>query len=158
LRSERGSLKKFFESQVLTCTQSDCLIWPFPSKSSKGYAMFWWEGRTRIVSRIVCELVYGPAPSAKHNALHTCGKGDLACVNPRHIYWGTQKDNMADRLKHGTANRGERHGLSKLTENDVRQIRSLALTMTQRQIAKQFDLTFQAINDIVRRKNWGWLE
>ena len=157
LRSERGSLKRFFETKVLTCTRASCLFWPFPSKTH-GYGVIWWDGKMQNVSRLACEIVHGPAPSPDHEIAHSCGKGQLGCVNPQHVRWATSKENHADKLLHGTHNRGSRHGNAKLTEGNVRRIRALALTMSQRQIAKQFGVTFQAINDIVRRKNWSWLE
>jgi hypothetical protein len=157
LRSERGSLKKFFESHVLTCTQQECLIWPFPSRSH-GYGRIWWEGKMCDVSRLACEAVHGRAPSSEYEIAHSCGNGQLGCVNPQHVRWATSKENKADQLIHNTRNRGSRHGKAKLTEDDVRKIRSLALTMSQTRIAEQFGVAVQAINDIVRRKNWGWLK
>lgn len=42
---------------------------------------------------------------AELSALHQCG--NAACINPRHLYWGTQADNMRDRVLHGNHPVGE---------------------------------------------------
>lgn len=33
----------------------------------------------------MCELVYGKPPMPKHQAAHNCGKGNLGCINPKHL-------------------------------------------------------------------------
>ena len=78
-----------------------CLTWPF-TKSTRGYASIYVNGCGAYGHRVMCELAHGPAPSAKHVAAHSCGKGHKACVNPRHVRWATKKEDAADRKIHGT--------------------------------------------------------
>ena len=54
---------------------------------------------------------------------------------------------------------GEEHPLHKLTEIEVRTIRALARdgAMSQRQIARLYNVTQPVVSDIVNRKLWGWL-
>jgi DNA-binding NarL/FixJ family response regulator len=85
------------------------------------------------------------------------GKGDLACINPNHLSWKTHSDNEKDKFSHSTSARGERQWMAKLTEADVRAIRALAGTMSQREIAARFDLCQRSISGIVQRQTWGWL-
>jgi DNA invertase Pin-like site-specific DNA recombinase len=80
-------------------------------------------------------------------------------VNKRHLRWATPVENMADTLVHGTRNRGERHGIAKLTEDDVRIIRQMiASGHRQRMIAEKFGVQVMAISNINRRVTWGWFE
>jgi DNA invertase Pin-like site-specific DNA recombinase len=51
--------------------------------------------------------------------------------------------------------RGERHGRSKLTETNVREIRTLrAGGRSMRSLAREFGVTRQSIQAIIRRKTW----
>jgi hypothetical protein len=72
------------------------------------------------------------------------------------LAWGTQKDNMADSLRNGTRPMGMTHGCAKLTEDNVREIRSLYATgnFTLAELGLRFGVTLQSIGYIVLRKTW----
>jgi hypothetical protein len=108
--------------------------------------------------RVMCLLAHGQPPSIEHVAAHSCGNGAGGCVNPRHLRWATASGNEADKVFHGTSNRGERSGSAKLTESEVRSIRSLEGRMTQQDIADKFGVHLMTVNSILRRRNWGWME
>lgn len=74
----------------------------------------------RNVRELVCSTYHGPRPEG---AVIRHIDGSRTNDAPSNLAWCTQKENMADKLAHGTAQRGEKHGLSKLTEADVRRIR-----------------------------------
>ncbi|TIU63891.1 MAG: hypothetical protein E5W25_23745 [Mesorhizobium sp.] len=148
----RGYVRQFFEEVVLPYDGDDCLIWPF-SKDGHGYAML----GDQAVPRLICEEAHGPAPTPKHQAAHSCGHGHMACVTKGHLRWATRTENEADKLIHGTSNRGVRHGMAKLTEADVLVIRSLRGHFLQREIAEQFGIAVPTVSDIQRRKLWAWL-
>lgn len=136
-----------------------CLIWPFRRQADTGYAL--WGGlkhRTRRVSRMVCEDVYGPPPFPEAEAAHNCGKGHLGCVAKTHLRWATPAGNQADRVLHGTDTRGENQWNHKLTTDEVLCIRGLASTLSQKEIADRFGVTRGTINKILTGKNWAWLE
>ena len=135
---------------------SECLIWPY-GVSESGYGKIARDERWHNASRIMCEVVYGPPPSPAHQGCHSCGQGHKACVNPRHLYWGSPAENSADQVGHGTRLKGEDIANSKLTEADVIEIRRLALTIPQKEIAARFDLSKQQVSKIVKRERWGWL-
>jgi len=135
----------------------ECLLWPF-SKYANGYGDFWVNGKHCGVHRYMCELAHGPAPSPKHEALHSCGMGHLGCANPRHLRWGTSKENKADTALHGRACRGSRSPVAKLTEADVHAIRRLLSEgRSCSGIAVEFGVCSNTIASISTRKNWGWL-
>ena len=137
---------------------SDCLTWPF-HVGDDGYGRVhrFDNGRLTTASHMMCELAHGPCPP-KYEAAHSCGKGHLACVNPQHLYWATAVRNHADKIEHGTTNRGERQGSHKLTEADVLRIRELAGTRPQTEIGAMFNVSQTHVSSIVTGRCWGWLD
>jgi hypothetical protein len=129
-----------------------CIAWPFAR--DKGIAKVWFRGRMQSAARVVCEVVHGPAPDQTAQAAHSCGNAHLGCVAPWHVAWKSPRQNQADRLVHGTHNRGERHPLVKLTAEQVRDIRVLAKSIVQRDIAAYYAIAQQTVSDIVRGKRW----
>jgi hypothetical protein len=155
-RTSRGARAKFLYEVVLRHEGDDCLKWPYCSGWGGGSLKL--NGKSADVSRHVCELAHGPAPTPRHQAAHTCGNGVGACVNPRHLVWKTPKENCADKLAHGTMNHGERCGTSKLTEAQVREIRSLKGTKNNRELSDMFGVSRGQIRDIQLRKRWKHLD
>lgn len=136
---------------------TECLLWPF-ARYPNGYAVLRHDGRNERAHRLMCTLVHGEAPTQTHDACHNCGKGHEGCVNPNHLRWDTRAGNFADKLTHGTHNRGEQCPVAKLTETDVREIRSLIGSMPFPQIAARFSVSTATIHDIKNRKSWFWLD
>jgi DNA invertase Pin-like site-specific DNA recombinase len=65
---------------------------------------------------------------------------------------------MKDRIEHGTSNRGEKHGIAKLTEEKVMQIFTRAAAgEPQHKIAKDFCVTQTSVSRIKNGECWGWL-
>lgn len=151
-----GKIETWIQSVALPYASDDCLIWPF-HRNARGYATYTTNGRPHIASRIICELAHGRAPANGMVAAHYCNNGHLGCVSPNHLRWATASENEIDKVANGTSNRGERHGMAKLTEADVLQIRQLAGSATYVEIAEEFGVSAWTVGDIVRRKLWGWL-
>lgn len=71
--------------------------------------------------RLICETFHGPAPSPRHEVRHRDGvKLNLRADN---LEWGTRRENMHDKWRHGTMRSGERAGQAKLTDAQVRDLR-----------------------------------
>jgi len=133
--------------------------------------------------RFSYELAFGPIPNGL-DCLHKC---DVPlCVNPKHLFLGTQTDNAHDAMKKGRlakgiksgsfthpekrhkgndhwqrlhpekAARGERQGSSKLTSEQVLQIRAMYGVNGENSstLAKQFGVSSTNIRYIVRRQSW----
>jgi hypothetical protein len=133
-----------------------CLTWPF-SDNGDGYGSLKVGGKTVRANRYICELAHGKPPTPEHEAAHSCGKGHEGCISPIHLGWKTHAENCADKLLHDTHNRGERHGLARLTEADVLQIMALKGVESQNKLAKRFGVTHGAIGEIHQGRNWSWL-
>lgn len=71
----------------------------------------------------------------------------------------TNKENSEHAIKMGlTNNRGENHGMSKVSEKDVLKMREMrANGLFLKEIASIFGISSRQAGDICNRKNWGWL-
>lgn len=88
-----------FWSKIDIKTPDECWPWMAKTRTKAGYGLInTWIDETRqmnvAASRISCVLEYGPPPHEGARALHSCDTP--SCCNPRHLRWGTQKDNVAD--------------------------------------------------------------
>lgn len=155
--SAHGEAYRYFREVVLTYEGDECLIWPF-ARGRLGYAYLYEAGRLRRVHRLVCEEENGSPLTPKHHAAHSCGNGHLGCVTRKHLSWKTPSENQMDRVRHGTSNRGERCGSSKLTKSEVQEIRRLRGLMTHREISQRFGVSQSNISAIQCWKKWAWLE
>jgi predicted XRE-type DNA-binding protein len=106
------------------------------------------------IHRLVISTFIGLPPTSRHEVRHLDGNKQNNNVN--NLSWGTRKDNEHDKIRHGTTNRGQRNGQSKLTAEQVIQIRELLSqsNLLQRQIATMFNVTRMTISDIKRRRSW----
>lgn len=136
---------------------SGCLIWPF-SRNHYGYAQINHGGAPTGAHRLMCKLVHGDPPSINHQAAHSCGKGHEGCLNPMHLRWDTPSGNLADRVQHGTINRGRKNGRNILSEDSVRDIISLKGIIPQRKLAAIYGVSKGAIGSIHSGANWAWLD
>lgn len=140
--------------QNLDYAGDDCLIWPFGHNG--GYGSIHIGRRKTLVSRIVCEHHNGPPPTPKHDAAHSCGKGNEGCITPKHLSWKTRKENMEDCKIHGTVNLGQRNGAVKLSEEQVLEIKKTH-GVAQTKIAKYYGISQSSVSLIKTGKNWKWL-
>jgi len=153
MTTTRGEPLRFIREIAVPYQGDDCLTWPF-ARITNGYGSVWYEGKVKYPHRIVCELAHGPAPSPRHEAAHSCGKGHEGCVNPRHLRWATPKENNADKVNHGTTLRGERSARAKLSAADVRQIRAQRGRETQQSLGNRFGVSPRTIEAIHLNKIW----
>lgn len=135
---------------------NECLIWPFNKDGKTGAAQISVKRSTTNPARIICEKLYGPAPSGKHHAAHSCGNGHMACVHPKHVRWATPGENEADKRIHGTIAVGENHGSSKLTEEAVRSIK--ISNGSCRVLGKKFGISPKQIHNIRIGKHWRHIQ
>lgn len=114
-------------------------------------------GRQEFVHRLVCMAFHGPQPPNKPLVRHLDGN-HLNNV-PSNLAWGTQKENVADSIAHGTRARGERMKVSWLKDEDVLEIRRLySEGWSFRGIARAVGIAHPNVRHICLRNSWAHLE
>lgn len=131
---------------------SGCLIWA-GNCDRDGYGFINVDGKRRLTHRVAYTLAFGPP---KNFVCHTC---DIpSCINPLHLYDGTNSQNMQDRSRRGRANiaTGERHGNHMLTYGQVKEMRAMRQRGSSlKQIADAFGVkTTGHVDLIVKNKLW----
>lgn len=146
-----------------------CLVW-MRSGVPKGYGVMWYEGKQQYVHRLSWVANNGPIPDGIM-VCHHCD--NPACINPNHLFLGTAKQNSEDMVKKGRANggapsgdknpasinpeivQGIKNGNAKLTDEDVRDIRSLCeFGILQKDIAYVFGIRQCHVSRINKRQSW----
>lgn len=105
--------------------------------------------KNRLATHIVYEHFRGPLPVG-HHVLHRCD--NPRCVNPLHLFSGTDADNHADMSAKGRSIRGERSALAKLTEEVVAEIRTSTAPGTE--LAQRFGVTRSTISMVRTNQTW----
>lgn len=135
-----------------------CWLWT-GKKNAYGYGLV----RRRTVSsnmikahRYSWELTRA-SPLKNLFVLHRCDV--RACVNPKHLFLGTQRDNAKDMWAKGrakpTPSIGSKHGNAKLTEKSILQIRkSYKNGDSLAALGRKFNVTAENIAHIVHRRAW----
>lgn len=138
------TLTERFWTKVQTGSPLDCWEWT-AAKTSTGYGVLgeWRGGKTKMLRahRIAWFLAYGEWPSGV--VCHRCD--NKTCVNPLHLFVGTQRDNVRDMARKG---RGHNPRL-RLTPDQVEAIRADAQTMKQRDVASKHGVSQSCVSRIV---------
>lgn len=110
------------------------------------------QHKTFLVHVLVCETFHGPKPDGKQVA-----HGDS---NPRNnqsanLRWATPVENNSDKYARNTTLQGTKHPLSKLTDDQVLEIRRrVKLGEMQYLLAREFGVTNMVISNVKLRKSW----
>jgi len=147
------TLKERFEDKYIPEPNSGCWLWT-ACCNEDGYGKITVEHKSIGAHRVSWELYKTSIPDGMH-VLHKCD--NPPCVNPGHLFLGTNADNMADRDAKGrqARPRGEKQGASKLTNCQVREI-FLSEALPQR-MSDKFGVSQQQIHHIRTGKQWGHL-
>lgn len=133
-----------------------CWLWT-GGKTVGGYGQIRAEITHRLTGahRVSYELHFGQIPLGM-NVLHRCDVRN--CVNPEHLFIGTTSDNHQDMISKGRSNKawGESAGRSKLTADQVRNIRSSQRTDTS--FAKELNVTSGTVRSARHRITWKRLD
>ena len=139
--------KEWFLSKILIDINTKCWNWQgFCFKRAPGvlsYGQFNLNGKTLKAHRVSYEIFSGKIKNGL-KCLHKCD--NPSCVNPAHLFLGTDADNVRDKIAKGRQCKGETHGMSILSLKDIYFIR--ASTDSQTKLGKQFNVSQQHISRI----------
>jgi len=125
----------------------DC--WPFVgARDPKGYGRISVRNKALLTQRVAWELANGPIPEGMH-VLHRCD--NPPCVNPAHLFLGSNHDNMQDKVRKGRA-RGPLH------RAQVIEARRLAASgMPTEELANKYAVSPLSMAKVIRRETWNWV-
>lgn len=113
------------------------------------------KGNMRAVHRLVAEAFLGEPPAGTE-VCHNDGNPENCRMS--NLRYGTPKENQADRFAHKTAAIGEKHGMSRLDEEKVIEIKALlAAGHYQAELAKKYGVSQSQISMIKNGKRWSHL-
>ncbi len=109
------------------------------------------------VHKLVLEAFVGPRPEGMEGCHND---GNWKNNNLENLRWDTHKGNHQDRIRHGTSNRGEKHGNALCNEEMVIEIRRLYATGNHlmKELGEIFGLTENCIRQIVKGLTWKHVE
>lgn len=144
-----------FLSLVKDIRTEECWEWG-SVLNSNGYGRFMVQNKHRLAHRVSYEIFFGEVP----DGLRVCHRCDnRLCVNPMHLWLGTQSENLKDavskgRMKHPDT-RAEKNGNTKLTWEHVRNIRAMHNTGVRKyHIASLFGVSPSTVGNIVNQETW----
>ena len=139
-------------NKIKKCTDTGCWNW-LGTKTIRGYGQLIIDGQKLYAHRVSYALFHGELP----RTLNVCHKCDnVQCVNPDHLFLGTQKDNLQDMSAKGRSTRGERNPQAKLTADVIKEIRDNATP--NEQLAKQYGVSRRTISAIKKKERWSHVQ
>lgn len=145
-KTENDQLKKFLISNTGCWEFTGC-------KDKDGYGVFGFKQKR--AHRVSYEFHIGPIPAG----IFVCHKCDNpSCINPSHLFLGTPKDNMTDKVLKGRASSmvGEKNPMSKLTDDQRQEMRVLREQgQTYIEIASKYSIAYQTVGKILKGKSYG---
>lgn len=124
--------------------------WGWRGTLTRGYGGFHYQGHNYKVHRIMWLLVKGNIPE-RLQVLHKCD--NRSCVNPEHLFLGTQSDNMRDMVLK-QRNKVRIKTSADLTLDQEAAIRSEYLdndTQVMQQLAARYNVSLLQIRDVLYR-------
>ena len=174
-RLQKDRVAARFWAKVHQRGNDECWPWkPKPHRS--GYGQFKFDNQVCKAHRVAYALTHedfsigtGGCGAQGVLVLHRCD--NKLCCNPQHLFAGTQRENMADAAKKYRMGQWSGHPLAKLDETIVRELRALdragrvwrigakpAEYFTVSQLARRYNVSNQAINQVLDGRTWKGIE
>jgi hypothetical protein len=152
LEGYMNRLQERFWSQVKK--SNGCWNWTGSDLSGhQKYGHFNIHKRTMAAHRVAWILTHKFIPKGLH-VLHKCD--NQKCCNPKHLWLGTNSDNIRDKISKKRHGFGETHSRAILTEKQVREIRSryIPRKVTETMLSIEYGVSRRNIRSILQRETW----
>lgn len=148
--------ERFWSKVDRTTDPSGCWLWT-AGTAHFGYGAYQWRGQVRRAHRVAYVLAHGAIPEDRPTIRHRCDRPQ--CCNPAHLVAGTNSQNVQDRQDRHRQARGECHGVSVLTADQVRQARRrVAGGASVTSLAAEYGVSTSAVGEAVRGVTWQDLD
>lgn len=144
--SRRSSIEERFSKH--SRWEGECRIWGSCTQGG-GYGVLTVKGRRHLAHRLAWIERNGNIPAGMY-VCHRCD--EPRCINPDHLFLGTQTDNMRDASRKGRVSHGEKNHNARLTATQALAIYNDS--RNEREIAKAYGVHFGHVNDIKRGRRW----
>lgn len=149
VKPNNNQLKRFWDKVLKT---ESCWNWTRTKVHNREYGQISFRCKKYLTHRFSWMIHNGAIPDGKI-VCHKCD--NESCVNPSHLFLGTNMENTADMLSKGREKRGEAHKSSKLNNGQILKIRAeFKIPKSIAQIARDFEIGETTVRNIVRR--WTW--
>lgn len=143
------TVKERFEEKIFFGSPDGCWYW-IGAGMGDGYGQMWDGKEQQAAHRLSFILYKGPIVN-DFQVCHSCD--NRKCVNPDHLFLGTQLDNIRDMYSKGRNKPLPGRKLNPITACVIREM--VKLGATQRKVAAYFDICFQNVSLIVNRKTYA---
>ena len=145
-----NTLEQFYERINKTET---CWLWT-GTVANNGRGVFKINNKLKQAHRISYEVHFGEIPQGLL-VCHKCDNG--LCVNPEHLFLGTQQDNINDCVNKNRNAKGSKNWNTKLNEEKVKMIRTADFSErgSKAKISRELGISQTALNYVISGKNWG---
>jgi len=157
-KTDQEFIEHFWSKVDKSLGSNGCWIW-LMSVDSDGYGHIGRYDKLIACHRLAYKLTFGSIPEGK-SVLHSCD--NPVCVNPKHLFIGTQLINMQDCTNKGRRRpqSGENNSNATLRKEDIRLIREVYVAGSRngegssKALSKRFGVTSATIQRIVNGKLW----
>lgn len=150
MTSNASLAQRFWAKVAPIASMRECWLWT-ASTNADGYGKLGLGRGNVLAHRVAWRLAFGYFPVA--NCLHKCDVP--SCVNPFHLFLGSQRDNMVDKTAKGRNARGEQHGSAKLQLQQVQELRARRLSgESVKTLSASFGVGQAQVRRICKGERW----
>ena len=150
----------FTKPLVFFVNGDGCFVVTSHRLDANGYARCTRQGITYFTHRWIWQECFGEI----QDGIEVCHRCDNpSCINPEHLFLGTQADNIRDCVRKMRHSFGEKNHFAVLTSNEVREIRKMRSSYgkkrnpfnhTTQKVAKEYGISRQQVNRIMSGETW----